>query len=229
MAFVGHRATTIQTILAAAVAILFLKVLFSILFEYRWYFPPDFDNAAFLIGRRDSFVGVYSSAFYVHIISGPIAVALGAFQVVSGRFSLVRGLHRKLGGIQTVLVIMVAASGLVMARDAFSGLFAAWGFALLSILTAFSVTLTAYSAANGSWQTHRLWASRCLVLLCSPLLLRLVAGLTIVTRIESVWSYRLNAWLSWMVPLIVHELWWRRSESNVDTESKMMVAKGNVQ
>lgn len=47
-------------------------------------------------------------------------------------------------------------------------------------------------------------AERCFLLLISPLILRLIAGAVIVMDVESELTYRLNAWLSWLVPL-VHE------------------------
>ena len=55
---------------------LILRVLIVILMEYRFYFPPDFDQSFFLAGRRPSFAGWYSVGFYTHIISGPFVSLL---------------------------------------------------------------------------------------------------------------------------------------------------------
>ena len=54
-----------------------LKVLLTILWEYRLYFPADFD-ATFLIGREKFFYGIYCWAFYAHIVTVPIAIVLGS-------------------------------------------------------------------------------------------------------------------------------------------------------
>lgn len=193
-----------------AVSALFAKVLVSILLEYRWYFPADFDASEFLSGRRHTFFGVYRSAFYAHIVSGPIAVILGAFLMLSGGRSRYRRLHRYSGRLLMLIVLgVVLPSGLVMARQAYAGQIAAWGFASLSVATA-ACAATAWRLVRArKFQTHRRWATRCFILLASPLLLRLIAGAVIVMQMESEWSYRLNAWLSWLIPLAIYEFWWR--------------------
>ena len=202
------RAIHLRTAFTFAAAVLFCKVLLSILYQYRWYFPPDFDNGAFLIGRRDTFEGMYPVAFYLHIVLGPIALLLATFHVVGTRVVRFRPLLGRLGKIQTVCVYIVALSGLVMAPKAFAGPIAGAGFASLAVLTALTVTLAAYHAAVGGWAAHRLWARRCVLLLYSPLLLRLLGGLSIVTQVDSLWTYQWNAWISWLVPLAIHEWWW---------------------
>jgi hypothetical protein len=75
-----------------------------------------------------------------------------------------------------------------------------------------------YFARTKDFRLHRRWATRCFLLLASPLLLRLIAGAAIVTHMESDWFYRLNAWLSWLIPLTIYETWWRcRSSDELNT------------
>jgi hypothetical protein len=209
------RLSKLRTIAAVAAAVLFAKVLVSILLEYRWYFPADFDSSAFLNGRRNSFFGIYRAAFYAHIISGPVAVVLGLFLMVSGGRARYRHIHRPAGRLQMLIVLaVVLPSGLVMARQAFAGPIAAYGFASLSVATAACAAVALYCVRARNFRSHQRWATRCFLLLASPLLLRLVAGAVIVMQLESEWSYRLNAWLSWIIPLAVYEVWWRRSASS---------------
>ena len=178
--------------------------------EYRWYFPPDFDASAFLAGRRYSFAGAYRAAFYTHIISGPLAIALGAISMISGGQIRFRRLHRYVGKLQILMVILlIFPSGLIMAMQATAGPIARWGFASLSMVTAVSALVVVQKALAGDFQSHRRWATRCFVLLCSPLLLRLISGALIVTGLESDFYYRLNAWVSWMIPLAIYEWSWR--------------------
>jgi hypothetical protein len=192
----------------AAAAALFAKVLFSILAEYRWYFPPNFDSA-FLVGRQDRFVGVYRAAFYSHIITGPVAITLAAFLLLTGGRTGYRQLHRWSGRVLVLLILLLLVpTGLVMASQAHAGAVAGLGFAILSIVTAVSAIATGFQAWAGHWQSHRRWAKRSFLLLCSPLLLRLTSGAAIVFQLESEEFYRLNAWLSWLIPLGFLELWW---------------------
>jgi uncharacterized membrane protein len=212
----SFRLNRLRTIATCVVAVLFVKVLLAILYEYRWYFPADFDSSSFLVGRRETFFGVYRTAFYAHIISGPVAVVVGCLLMLSGGRSRFSRLHRLAGRTQMLIVLaVVVPSGFVMALQATAGPIATYGFASLSIATAVSAAAAVYFALTRKFQSHRIWASRCFVLLCSPLLLRLMSGLLIVLQLESDWFYRLNAWLSWLIPLTIYEAWWRHSSSIV--------------
>lgn len=210
----SSRLSKLRTVVAVALAVLGAKVLLSILFEYRWYFPADF-NSPFLAGRQESFSGLYPAAFYLHLVSGPLAIVLGTFLMVSGGSSRYPSFHRRAGRVQMMLIMLgVVPSGLVMAFEAHAGSIAGAGFASLSLATAVCAAAAVRYARAGCLTAHQRWAARCFVLLCSPLLLRLVAGAAIVVQMESTWMYRLNAWLSWIGPLVVYEAWHRYSRDN---------------
>jgi len=188
-----------------AIALLLTKVFVSILWDYRGYFPADFESA-FLSGKRAVFHGNYRVAFYAHIISGPIALLLATFLIVTGGRSRVRRWHRLAGKTMLAIAMLVMLpSGLVMAQNAYAGASAAWGFAALTIVTGFCLVATARYAALGKYQMHQKWAFRSFILLISPLVLRICSGLLIWFDWESALSYSLNAWLSWMLPLFVFE------------------------
>jgi len=197
-----------RLIFAAAITLVLLKVLAMILWEYRRYFPADFDSA-FLSGRRHTFTGLYRSAFYTHIIVGPATILLGGLLMASGtRPQKFRSAHRIAGRIQGVFVLLFTVpTGLIMASKAYAGPIAAYGFACLSLCTGGSMLLAVWYARQGRLVEHRRWATRCFILLCSPLLLRIMTGATVITNIESDLTYRMNAWLSWLVPWMVFELW----------------------
>lgn len=203
----ARRTDHLVAIAKFMVAVLVAKVMLSMLAEYRWYFPANFE-AAFLIGRHDYFAGVYAVAFYAHIVSGPLTIVLGALLLWSGLRARFPRWHRWAGRAQVLLIVLVLTpSGLVMARHALTGPIAGTGFALHALATATCAIAAAYSACTGQWIAHQQWANRCLLLLLSPLLFRLVSGALIVTQAESEWAYRLNAWLSWLVPLLLYEAW----------------------
>lgn len=208
------RLRKLETAAVVVSAALFVKVLISILLEYRWYFPADFD-AAFLVGRQESFAGAYRAAFYTHIISGPLAVVLGAFLVLSGGRQHYRSVHRRVARVQVAVVLLaVVPSGLVMAPQTHAGMFAAVGFSSLALATAACAAAAVHFVRSGRLFDHQKWAGRCFVLLCSPLLLRLIGGAATVMEAESIWIYRFNAWLSWLIPLLIYEVWWHRSHAS---------------
>jgi Predicted membrane protein (DUF2306) len=212
-----NRLTKLRWLVAVAATLLFFKVIYSILAEYRWYFPANFDESAFLTGRKETFVGLYRAAFYVHVISGPLAALLGLFLLLSGGRPKIRLWHRYAGrALVMIVLVALVPSGLVMSRQAFAGPIAGAGFAALSIATGISTAATAYFARKRNFRAHQQWAIPCFLLLASPLLLRVASGAAIVIGCESAQFYQLNAWLSWLAPLVLYEGWlkWSRAMSN---------------
>ncbi len=210
-----RRLQQLKMAIAVCVAILLVRVLLTILLEYRWYIPPNFDASAFLGGRRYTFFGLYRVAFYVHIASGPVAIILASFLLLSGGRSRSRQWHRRSGRVLALLVpLLLAPSGLVMARYAYAGPPAALGFAALSLLTCAALLLSVHYARVRKFRLHRRWAERCWLFLVSPLILRLMAGVSIVAGIEATWTYQFNAWASWLIPWIGYELWHRKRYKN---------------
>ncbi|MGB7345815.1 MAG: DUF2306 domain-containing protein [Pirellulaceae bacterium] len=208
-----NRTKILQRFACYAVVALALKILIFIIIEYRFYFPADFD-AAFLVGREKIFHGVYRSSFYLHLVTGPICILLAVLLVITGprRRASQRGVfrpaHRIAGRVLAVLVLCcLLPTGLVMAQHALAGPIAALGFTMLSLATAATMCLTIATAIQHNISAHRRWATRCFILLMSPLFLRFVSGALQVTNLESDLTYRLNAWLSWLVPLIAYECW----------------------
>lgn len=200
------REDNLLAILLFLVFALFIKILLMTVYEYRFYFPADFDSM-FLTGRKAYFEGAYARVFYIHIVSGPIALVLGALLMFSGVRSSFLNAHNYVGKIQMIIVIgLVAPTGFFMSLYAFTGPIAGWGFLLLSLTTTGTAVAAIYFAIRKKFAEHWQWATRCFLCLCSPLLLRLFNGTMIMTELESELTYRLSAWLSWIVPLAIYEL-----------------------
>ena len=205
----SHHLNHLKSLAGWAVVVLFAKVLFTIVLEFRSYFPADFESA-FLTGRRESFVGLYRAAFYAHILGGPVTILLGAFLVWSGARASFPAVHRWAGRVQILLILVVLVpSGMVMLDKAMVRHKVEEGFASLSVATAICAVAAVYFACNRQFSRHQVWASRCWLLLLSPLVFRLASGVLIVTEMESANAYCLNAWLSWLLPLAIFETWRR--------------------
>jgi len=195
-----------QQILLFALAVLVLKVTASIVLGYRDYFPPNF-AADFLHARGAYFWGTYSCAFYAHILAGPLTLVCGLLLIVD-RFRIrFPRWHRTLGKLQVALVLLVLApSGLWMARYAQMGPIAGSGFAVLSLLTATTAAMGWRTAVQRRFAEHRVWMWRCYLLLCSAVVLRLIGGAATVMQLGPSWSYPFAAWASWMLPLTAYEV-----------------------
>ena len=187
-------------------ALLIVKVTVEVVWGYRNYFPPDF-QADFLHGRERYFYGGYQTAFYAHIASGPVSLWLGLL-LLSQRFRLrFPAWHRWLGRVQGMnVLLLVVPSGLWMAWYATAGRVATIAFAVLAMLTAACVLFGWRSAVRKRFAEHRRWMSRCFLLLCSAVVIRVLGGLGTVLEVEAAWYDPAASWASWLVPLGVFEL-----------------------
>ncbi len=216
--FANLQTTRLNRLLRVATAltiVLGMSVLVQLLIPYRGYFPADLQDSVFLSAHRGHFHGWYRAAFYIHIVAGPIALVQGAALFFSGsRQKPTPSWHRVVGRVQaSVVLLFLFPSGLVMAQYAMAGPTAEAAFTLLSLATAITMVMAIRSAMVGRMTRHRLWATRCFLLLCSPLLLRVVVGLTIVTGTETDFAHRLIAWTSWLVPWFLFEVGRKRHDT----------------
>jgi hypothetical protein len=202
------RLNLLLRVATAMTIVLGVSVLVQLLIPYRGYFPSDLQDSVFLSAHRGHFHGWYRFAFYVHIVAGPIALVQGAALFFSGsRRKRIPPWHRVIGRVQAAVVLLfLFPSGLVMAQYAMAGPTAEAAFTLLSLATAVTMAMAIRNAMVGRMTQHRLWATRCFLLLCSPLLLRVVVGFTIVTGTETDFAHRLIAWTSWLVPWFLFEV-----------------------
>ena len=214
----GHslKLTSIITILYLAIAILLARVFVSILFGFADYFPPNF-RSGFLTGRDEYFFGIYQYAFYSHIFLGPLSILLGTllFFQGNGLLEFKSNVHRMTGKVQAAVVLLgVVPSGLIMASPNFIGLSAGSSLIALAIATAFAMTIAVVYAKQKQLDMHQVWATRCYILLISPLLLRVLTGLLLILEIRSDRILDTISWISWIVPLFIFELHRLASEKN---------------
>lgn len=200
------RSLKLRQALTFLAALLVLKVTAAVVLGYRNYFPPDF-NADFLRGREGYFFAGYQWPFYAHIASGPVSLVLGTI-LVSERFrTRFPHWHRYLGRIQVAcILLLVSPSGMWMAYYAQAGAVAGVSFALLAMLTAICASLGWRAAMQRRFAVHRRWMSRCYLLLCSAVVLRMLGGLATVSSVSAPWFDPLASWACWIAPLAAYEL-----------------------
>lgn len=204
-----------QRLLAICGASLATSLLLGLLWEYRHYFPADFERSDFLAGRRHRFGALYAAAFYTHIVCGPMCMLGCAATYLPQRLrwfsecSLRRlAWHRRIGKVVAVLVIIgLVPSGLVLAHSAYGGPAARCGFAFSGILTAWITIAMAIAASRGHLDEHARWADRFAALvLISPLFFRATAAVIRQLDLDESRWYAWNAWSSWAMPLLFVEL-----------------------
>ena len=196
-----------------------MRILFRILFEYRWYFPPNFTESFFLAGHTTDFAGIWKLGFYIHVLASPIVLLLAVFlQWKRSRRNL--SLHRFLGRLQMLLIfLLLVPSGLVLSLRATAGPVSQIGFFALSVATGLTAAMALFRVRQKKVKQHRLWATRLFVLLLSPLFLRVCSGVAIVSQLDSPTFYQINAWTSWILPLLSFEVW-RASKRDATMENR---------
>jgi uncharacterized membrane protein len=214
------RYRILTAVLRCLAVVLILRVLAGILVNYPDYFPPNFDSL-FLEGREATFTGLYPTAFYVHIFSGPFVLVNGLILLSDSLRRRHGGLHRFLGRVQVaVLLLLLLPSSVVMSQHAFGGWPAGLSFLVLSVTTAVCAVIGVVHARHRRFDRHRRWMHRTYILICSAVVLRLFSGaasLVVVPNPEA--AYIAAAWASWLLPLAIYEIVYEsRTNRLIDTK-----------
>ncbi len=143
-------------------------------------------------------------AFYAHVFFAPVALAILPFQM-SNRLRMSRqSLHRWMGRVYGVAILIAGVGGLIIAPDAATGTFAATGFFLLSALWLVTTGLAIWFAMNKRITDHRRWIIRSAALTLAAVTLRLQMPIGVgVWGFEA--AYPVIAWACWVPNLIVAE------------------------
>jgi hypothetical protein len=92
-----------------------------------------------------------------------------------------------------VVLLVLVPSGLVMSAFAATGVVAGLGFATLAVATAACAVLGWRAAMQRRFAAHEAWMTRLFILLCSAVVLRLIAGMAFLARFDANWLYPVSA------------------------------------
>lgn len=174
----------------------------------------------FMVGGVDAtmeFVAYHAQmrpiAFFAHVVFAPIALALVPFQLWQGLRNRRPLIHRMLGRLYGLSILISGAGGLWLAANTMAGPVAAFGFGLLAVLwlgtTGWGISL----AMRGDRVAHRRWMIRSIALTLAAVTLRIQIPVSMMLDIPFDTAYPAIAWLCWVPNLIVAELvlrWPRR-------------------
>jgi Predicted membrane protein (DUF2306) len=144
-------------------------------------------------------------AVAAHIGGGLVAIILGAFQVNSRLRDRFLPVHRRLGQLYLLAVIVSGAAGFFLALRSFGGLVTHFGFGLMAVCWA-GATLNAYRhIRRRELLAHRAWMLRSYSLTLAALTLRIYLPLSQAIGIEFEPAYQAISWLCWVPNLLVVE------------------------
>ena len=142
---------------------------------------------------------------YTHIFASLIALAVGPFQFSERLRRNYLKLHRILGRVYLLGVLLGGISGLFISRTAFGGLVSSTGFSLLAILWLLSGFKALHAIRSKNVTLHRRWMIRNFALTFAAVTLRIYLGLFFAAGIPFEDFFPLLAWLCWVPNIILVE------------------------
>lgn len=170
-------------------------------------------NVGFLLSKQRVFPHTWwRISFYTHVFTSWMILIAGFTQFTPWLLRRYPRIHRLMGWIYLVLVILVSGpAALVMALYANGGLPARTGFTLLAVLWIGFTLLAGYYAIRRQFDLHGAFMFRSYALTLSAITLRGYTYLLEETTFASPRDiYITTAWLSWVLNLLLAEWLIRR-------------------
>ncbi len=164
-----------------------------------------------VLGVENAFAGLAHQIalnpwlFQLHVVTGPIALALAPFQFSTSIRQKRPVIHRWLGRSYGLMILLAGASGLLVGFDADGGWIARSGFILLSVLWLWTTARGVQCARNRDFSAHRQWMIRSAALTFGGVMLRVWLPLQLLAGIPFEIAYPVVAWLCWVPNLILVE------------------------
>jgi len=173
------------------------------------YYITDMHNKGLLQSKPKELVAdsVWHTLFYTHITFGGIAMLTGWTQFSTRLRSRYLNMHRLLGKIYVIAVVLSSGAGLYIAFFASGGIICATGFGLLAILWFTTVILAYTSIRKLEIAAHEKWMIRNYALTFAAVTLRIYLPLlSNFVFHDFIPAYRIVSWLCWVPNLVVAEL-----------------------
>ena len=186
-----------------------LWVLFAVLAVLIGLYPLKYllsgGKVGILNGKPDWLLNseVWNISFYTHIVFGGVALLIGWLQFNTKLRLKKAHIHKIVGKIYVVSVLLSAASGFYIALFADQGLWASLGFSCLAIIW-FSTTLMAYvTVRNKAYVKHQNMMIYSYSACFAAVTLRIWLPILIVIIGSYGTAYLIVAWLSWIPNMCV--------------------------
>ncbi|MCA9997245.1 MAG: DUF2306 domain-containing protein [Anaerolineales bacterium] len=151
----------------------------------------------------------HMSGILTHALASSVALLIGPFQFLPRlRQKRFLSLHRWLGRIYLLGILLGGLSGFYMARLAHGGFPAQVGFSLLAVLWLFTGAMAYQRIRTGNVRAHEQWMIRNYALTFAAVTLRLYLGLgqAFLPEVEFTAVYITTAWLCWIPNLLIAEI-----------------------
>ena len=161
------------------------------------------------------------AAFFTHIVAGGVALLVGPLQFWRGLRDRARAVHRAIGRVYLVAVLVGGAAALALAPVNSAGMVGFAGFGTLAVLWVWTAWRGYRAIRSGDVRSHQAWMIRNFSLTYAAVTLRLWTGVLVAA--QSPWvvtgadadaafanAYAVVPFLAWIPNLVVAELLVRR-------------------
>ena len=171
------------------------------------YVPIRFDVAFLALKEVEIAKRYYQVAFFSHVYTSIFVLLFGIFQFSKPLRANYSSLHRRIGTWYVFLILGVASpSGFIMAIHANGGFFSQLSFVLQAVLWFGFTYLALHFARSRDWTKHHHFMLRSYALTLSAISLRLFKWIIVqVWELPPMDTYRIVAWLGWVVNLLMVE------------------------
>tara|TARA_R110002096_G_scaffold38595_13_gene106471 strand:+ start:759 stop:1349 length:591 start_codon:yes stop_codon:yes gene_type:complete len=147
----------------------------------------------------------------VHFVTGGLALILGVWGFRRDLLAKRRNLHRRIGKLYMLLVLLSGTAGAAMACFSMAGMVAHLGFGLLAIAWLVTTFLGWHRIHKlRDVIAHRRWMVRSYALTCAAITLRLQLGPLAYAFEGFLPAYKIVSWSAWLPNMIFAEWWLRR-------------------
>ena len=144
------------------------------------------------------------TVFFMHVGLAPVALLLVPFQFWSNLRKRRPRLHRWLGRLYAVSILLSGVAGLIMGINTEAGIVASWGFICLAVVWLLVTGNAVRLAIQRQISRHKTWMIRSAALTMAAVTLRVyLPGLAWGFGFET--GYTIVAWLCWVPNMIVAE------------------------
>lgn len=159
---------------------------------------------------------------YIHASASLIALALGPFLLSRHFRNKNQTLHRQLGKIYYIGILLGGLSGLYLAFNATGGIVSTLGFGLLSFFWLVTAGIALYQIKQRQIEQHRKWMIRNYSLTFAAVTLRIwLLIFILLAGIENyVTSYTIISWVCWIPNLLIAEFYLKKPRNIVRNPEK---------
>ena len=180
------------------------------LFAITWIYFSFRSDVNFLLSKPDDLVHFlpWRIAFYLHIAGAMFALAVGPFQFLTGLKARYKKLHRSIGYIYVLGILLLAGpAGFFMSFFATGGIGSKVAFAVLSIVWVTTTWLGIKTILQKKIKEHRAWMIRSYALTFAAVTLRLWTPiLSVGMNFTEAETLAIVPWLAWIPNLFVAEI-----------------------